>query len=302
MLEHLMVPLDGSAFAESALPAAATLGAQFGASVTLLHVLEERPPAQVHGVPHLQDVAQAEAYLSEVARWLTDRGVEAAIHVHSPGTAVAKGITDHVSELEADMVILCSHGGKGVRGFISGRVAQQVLFSRKVPVLVMPTLPQPRSRTFSVQNVLVPLSGDASAEAALDAAAELVTGGGEITLARVVPTVETASGMSGAATRLLPKAAEALLDTEVSEAMEYLRRLGTRLKSAVTPVRTVVLRGDPARELAALASEGSVDLIVLATHGRKGVSAMWAGSVGARLVGRLDVPVLLIRLEREIET
>ncbi len=298
MFSHLLVPLDGSALAESALPVAVALGAESSTQVTLLHVLEESPPAQVHGASHLQEPGQAEAYLSEVEKWLTDRDVKATVHVHSPGTDVSKGITDHVRELEADLVVLCTHGGKGLRGFIFGRIAQQVLSNSNVPVLVVPTFPQPRSQSFSAKHVLVPLNGEPAAEAALDHAVDLVASGGELTVVQVVPTVETATGTSGAATRLSPKAAEALLEAEAIEATKYLANVRARMESPTLSVRALVARGDSSRELLAIARESGVDLIVMATHGRKGVSAIWAGSVGARLVEQRDIPVLLVRMDR----
>lgn len=298
MFSHLLVPLDGSALAESALPVAVALGAESSTQVTLLHVLEESPPVQIHGASHLQEPGQAEAYLSEVERWLTERDVKATVHVHSPSTEVAKGITDHVRELQADLVVLCTHGGKRLRGFIFGRIAQQVLSNSSVPVLAVPTFPHPRSKSFSAKHVLVPLNGELTAEAALEHATDLVTDGGELTLVQVVPTVETTTGTSGAATRLAPKAAEALLEAEATEATKYLANVRARMKGPKLNVRALVARGDSAREILAIARESSVDLIAMATHGRRGVSAMWAGSVGARLVEQRDIPVLLIRMDR----
>jgi len=59
MYRHLLVPLDGSPLAESALPAAVRIAGMFGAEVTLLHVLEVRPPSTVHGAKHLADAGAA---------------------------------------------------------------------------------------------------------------------------------------------------------------------------------------------------------------------------------------------------
>ena len=61
-------------------------------------------------------------------------------------------------------------------------------------------------------------------------------------------------------------------------------------------VTAVVGRGDPVRTLADAVRQRQVDVIVMATHGRSGVSAVWAGSVASRLVGTGATPVLLIRI------
>jgi nucleotide-binding universal stress UspA family protein len=72
---HLLVPLDGSPLAEAALPAAVALGQRSSARLTLLHVLERRAPATIHGHRHLTNLAEAEAYLGEVAAGFAAAGV-----------------------------------------------------------------------------------------------------------------------------------------------------------------------------------------------------------------------------------
>ena len=60
MFKHLLVPLDGSPLAEAALPAAAYLAQKLGASVTLLHVIEQDAPQEIHGERHLTDPDEAQ--------------------------------------------------------------------------------------------------------------------------------------------------------------------------------------------------------------------------------------------------
>jgi nucleotide-binding universal stress UspA family protein len=57
-----------------------------------------------------------------------------------------------------------------------------------------------------------------------------------------------------------------------------------------------VCRGDTLSALAAEAAETGVGLVVMATHGRAGVQAIWAGSVATRLLARARVPLLLLRM------
>jgi nucleotide-binding universal stress UspA family protein len=58
-----------------------------------------------------------------------------------------------------------------------------------------------------------------------------------------------------------------------------------------------VSRGSVAPSLAEAATEPGIGLIVMATHGRSGLQALWSGSVAAQVLGRTRVPVLLIRAE-----
>ena len=79
---RFLVPLDGSRLAETVLPVVQQVASRFHAQVTLLHIMEEHPPAVIHGEPHLTGVAQAQAYLEEVAIGLRSSAIPVEIHVH----------------------------------------------------------------------------------------------------------------------------------------------------------------------------------------------------------------------------
>ena len=67
MFKNLLVPLDGSRMAESALAAAAYLAPKLRARVTLMHCIERAAPETVHGERHLREPEEARAYLEEAA-------------------------------------------------------------------------------------------------------------------------------------------------------------------------------------------------------------------------------------------
>ncbi|MEZ4620068.1 MAG: universal stress protein [Caldilineaceae bacterium] len=74
MIQHILVPLDGSRLAEAALPVAMGLAAQLRTRVTLLHIIEQNAPASVHGEPHLTTAAAAHTYLTAaVGVWQISR-------------------------------------------------------------------------------------------------------------------------------------------------------------------------------------------------------------------------------------
>ncbi len=128
MIEHLLVPLDGSRLAEATLPAAISLGERLRARVTLLHVLERRAPTTIHGERHLAVAPEAEAYLNGVASRFADAGVPVDTHVHpNPEGDVGASIAAHAAELGADLIVLCTHGEGGMRGWLSGSLAQHVV-------------------------------------------------------------------------------------------------------------------------------------------------------------------------------
>jgi nucleotide-binding universal stress UspA family protein len=79
------------------------------------------------------------------------------------------------------------------------------------------------------------------------------------------------------------------------DAETYLKQLGDRFKYENVKVRWEMLTGDPAETLADYAKKNQADLILMATHGRSGVSRWVWGSVADRLLRSACVPVLMVR-------
>lgn len=306
MYRRLLVPLDGSVLAESVLPVVQRIARLGDASVILLHVLERGAPAEVHGERHLQAVDEAEQYLRTVADRLRATGLTVEYHAHEvPEGDVPRSIASHVSEEEADLIVLCTHGSGGVRQLLSGSMAQQVLKRGSTPVLlaraseVRPsagTEPAAATPEFAPERVLVPLDGTAAAEMAIEPAAELAHAlRAALHLVMVVPTPSTVRGEAQALRQTMPTATRAVLDVEVQEAGTYLEEVARRLRRGGLSVSTEVRRGSITEALADEAAEPGVGLVVVATHGRAGVQAIWAGSVTARLLARTRAPLLLLR-------
>jgi nucleotide-binding universal stress UspA family protein len=298
MFTHLIVPLDGSPLAESVLPAAVAVATRLQAHVTLLHVIERAAPAKVHGERHLTQKADADTYLAEVAVRLSSAGIDSNAEVVQVDGDVANTIAARASQLGADLVVLCTHGRRGVRGFLYGRVAQQVLSHLAVPVLLLPPAKDTAKPTdFEIHRVLLPLEWTHQADETIAAACAIASAfSAEVLLITVVPTVNTMSGSRGAALRLLPNTAAAVLDDEVGRAQDYLSNVREKLATAGVRSEAMVERGEPFRILADTSARRDVDAIVMATHGRAGVSVVWSGSIAARILERTPLPILLIRV------
>jgi nucleotide-binding universal stress UspA family protein len=293
VFDHVLVPLDGSRLAESVLPAAQALARRFGSRVILLHVVEAHPPADVHGERHLATVAEAGAYLAAIARVFEPEAV--TVHVHGPDEGgVAALITRHVAEFSAGLTALCTHGSGGARDLLYGSVAEQVLGQGTTPVLLIKPTDHPS--TFSCERILVPLDGSGPSEAALPAATLLAEAfGARLNLLTVVPTVATVPTDRAPAALLLPTATAASLEIEEDAAAAYLNGLVVRLRGEGLAVSGEIGRGDPALEVVEAADRSAVGLLVMATHGRSGIGAVWAGSVASRIVARCRRPMLLVR-------
>lgn len=297
MFRHLLVPLDGSRLAETVLPAAAELAARMGAELTLLHVVEPEAPAHVHGDRHLTGREEAARYLEELRGWVAERTVTANARVEVSRGDVAERIGREAATIGADLVALCTHGGRGVRGLLFGRVAQQVLARGRVPVFLMPPSARGREAAFVCQRVLVPLDGTQASEGVLPAAEALAQAfDATLVLESVIPTLATIRGVRGATARLMPLMGAAVLDEEASDAAVYLGQVVARLEEAGVAVEGVVERGEPVRVLEEAAARHDTDVFAMATHARAGVAAIWEGSTAARLLEKSGKPLLLVRI------
>lgn len=297
-ITSILVPLDGSRLSEETLEPAMAIAGRLGAAVTLLHVLEHGAPATVHGEAHLIDATAAETYLSGLAERLRASGGTIATHVHAnPEHDVSRSIVEHAAELGSDLVVLAAHGAGGIRGFIFGRVAQQVLRRGTCPVFMVQVAEgSAESAPFACGVVALLLDGTAEAESALPASLALAAGFGALLhLIRATPTVWTVGGDRAASATLIPGTARAVLDLEAEEAQGYLARIAASLAGRGTEVRTSVVRGDAAGATVAEARRIGADVLALATHGHQGLSGVWAGSTGSKVLGRFTRPVLLVR-------
>ena len=300
MYRRLLVPLDGSRLAETVLVVVERLAAVYKATVVLLHVIERGAPATVHGERHLRTAVEAQTYLEGLAARLSAGAIVVETHAHDvPEGDVARSIVAHAEEGGADLIALCTHGGGGLRDLLVGSIAQQVLRRGTTPVLLTRPDPSGDAPPFAPRTVLVPLDGTAAAEVAL-ATAQDVAGhvGAALHLVMVVATLGTVRGERQALAQALPMATRAELDLEGEDAQRYLDEVADRLRAGGTVVTTEVRRGNTLSALAAEAAEAGVGLVVMATHGRAGVQAIWAGSVATRLLARtrVRVPLLLLRM------
>jgi nucleotide-binding universal stress UspA family protein len=293
----LLLPLDGSDLAESALPAGLYFSQLFGASITLFHVIEKNAPDHVHASRHLTNAGEAEIYLKDTVARYIPAGIPVEQHVHSSAAPdVARSIVEHAAELQPDLIILCAHGYGGARDWLIGNIAQQVISRGSTPVLLLhPHQPPRPGEVFSCRSILLPMDGVPDHERSATLAEEIaVRSGATVHLATVVPTPGTLSGERAATGKLLPVATAAALELAEEGAGDYLATQRERLKGMGLNAGAQVLRGDPATELTNLACGRKDDMIVLGTHGKAGSSAFWNRSVTARVLGKIDTPALLI--------
>lgn len=296
MFKHILVPLDGSPLAEAALSAARYLAEQFNARLTLFHVVEEDAPEQVHGQPHLTGSAQAQAYLEGIRQGTLAGLQQTECHVHETATAqVVESIINHAEELGHDLVVMCSHGKGRSLHLLLGSIAQQVLAGGTVPVVIIHPDEAGAPRPFHCTRLLVPLDDNPDHQQILPVAADLARAcQAELHLVTVIPQYSSLMGGFRDSARTMPATTTRMLDMACQEAEQRLVQLIAQLSTHGIPAAHHVLRGDPATTIAKAAELASIDLILLASHGKTGMDAFWAGSVAHGVCSRSRCPLLLV--------
>ena len=145
------------------------------------------------------------------------------------------------------------------------------------------------------QHIMVPLDGSEEAECVLPHVEAIATGCNisRLTLVRVIEPLKLPGGVES---RINPEERERLEKDSVNIAEEYLNNVTKRLKDAGISAESKVLWGkDVIDELVDYADESGVDLVVIATHGRSGVSRWVWGSMADRILRSASMPVLMVR-------
>lgn len=295
-VERILVPLDGSALAEAVLAPAGELATLLDAELVLLHVVERGAPTQVHGQPHLHHAGDAGRYLHGVAEALRQRGVRAVTHVHEPAIGdVAESIAQHAAELAVGLILLCTHGSGGLRGLLLGSIAQQTLRLTTRPVLVV--RPGGPPDVLAGDRWVVALDPVVHGPGALPLTTLLARKcGAQLHLLTVVPTRTRLPAERAVHAIFSPSATADVLEMEAEDARRYMEALSETLRGEGLEASTELRRGSATRETLDVLSSRGAALLVIATHGRAGVTGVLSGSFAAAVVPRVSIPVLLVPL------
>jgi nucleotide-binding universal stress UspA family protein len=144
MYREILVPLDESKFAELALPHASAIAKAFGARITIVTVVEQAiiqcdtgtvGPAICVPIDTKDESQIAADYLSQIATELTAEGVNAQSAVIQGDPDLA--ICDYAQEHSIDFIVMSTHGRSGVKRWVYGSVADRVLQTSTIPVMLV---------------------------------------------------------------------------------------------------------------------------------------------------------------------
>ncbi|HEX6005897.1 MAG TPA: universal stress protein [Burkholderiales bacterium] len=143
MFKHILLPTDGSPLSEGAVLGGIGLARALGARVTALHVIPPfhlmtyRPGKleQTREEYEQESAAVAEGLLAFVAKAAADRGVACETLIEGRDD-IYRAIIDVAMARACDLIVMASHGRRGIAGLLMGSQTQHVLTHGRIPVLV----------------------------------------------------------------------------------------------------------------------------------------------------------------------
>ena len=269
MYSYTVVPLDGSRLSERALRPAAELARRFESTITLVTVVATDAGA-VEGTKYLHETA------NELGAAVGDVRVVVGV---DPAHEIGQVVADH----PGSFVCMGSHGRSGIDQALLGSVAEDVIRTTTVPVVLVG--PHARLSPPTFEKLVVCLDGSSYSEAVLPLAASWATAlGMKLWLVNAVepdapeqlPSEETRRDTGG---RILKS--------------DYVQALATSLD---VEANWDVLHGDKAATaIVAYTATASTSLVAMTTHGRTGLARVAIGSTAAKVVHDSACPVLVVR-------
>jgi nucleotide-binding universal stress UspA family protein len=329
MFQRILVPLDGSQRAELALPVAARLAHASGGVVMLIQIVQALAEFEVGAIapttwaPAVRPIErkEASAYLGKVAASESLAGVATETGVYAGPVAAMLLLAARTRG--ADLIVMTTRGLSGFTRWALGSVAEKVAQLSPVPVLLlrepggMPLLSAERT---GLLTALVALDGSGFSEASLIPASEIALAlaapsPGALHLVRVLETVDAATlGAVGVGQYL---SAEETQAWALRQAKAYLEETAERLRqrlggrsphvtwSVVVHPQFGTHEADVASAILRAAEEGEpvegataptrCSMVVMATHGRTGLSHMLLGSITQRVLRTTTLPLLVVR-------
>lgn len=299
----ILFPTDFSVYANYAFNYAVGLAKKRGGTVHLLHVLDVNLFSLGSGAgiwlagSDMERVEQAmrehaETRLAHLVDHANEHGVVAKPHVvkGNPGQA----ISTHASQLGCGLIVLATHGRSGLDHLVFGSTAERVVRESPIPVMAVKhpehEFVEPLEHEVDLKRVLFPTDFSPYSEKGMPYAVHLCKEFGATLVLLHINDLPL----------ILPEYLPELSTSPTQDLEQYGKESLERLSAQVTevPVETMQATGRPHTEIAKIVDEQDIDLVVMPTHGRSGISHLLLGSVAEKVIRAANCPVLTVRPDK----
>ncbi len=288
---------DGSKESDSALRYAAFFAKKYGAEILSLFVSEIHfPITSLYPIPEdtiLEIVEKTEkkfeSKFKRVSARLGDRGIKSTYKILRSGAV--EGILKTIKSGKCDLVVMGKHGRGFIERSIIGSNTAKVI--RQSPIPVLSVKGAGRKSISKIENILVPVDVSDTAEAAISYALEhAVLLNASVTLLYVFWLDSNAYDIPPSMVKKFIETSHKKLDRRANMAEKKFKEK----KKAKPSLSTEVIHGvNPALAIKDYASRNKFDLIIMNTHGRKGIKRLVLGSEAERVIREAPCPVLVVR-------
>lgn len=305
-MKRILVGTDFSPESHQALAHALRIARRLDATLLLAHAGTHIEPTAAALAPesaalieYQKIVAEHEVEnrtrLSQLVREVQAQGFKAEEHLIDGFADTA--LRDAAEALNADLVVIGTHGRTGLKRLLLGSVAERVVrLCRRHVMVARPAGLEDAAPGAAYRRVLVPTDFTPLAERAFDIALSLVDAGGEVELFH--------SWHLPLSTTMVPgRAGEAAIEpvrVSIEEgARSKAQALIERHSGAGARITVTVFNEAPSRAISERAEEGHHDLIVMGGHGHRGLSRWILGSVAEATVRHAPCSVLVVHASGE---
>ena len=300
-IDTILHPTDFSDCSKGALAHAIRMARRHDAVLHLLNVAPSLGDDPVRAAYTLgagadeqyEEVAQkAQAMMAEL---LDEAGADdmEVTTAHERGIAPGPVIIDYVEEQDVDLIVMGTHGRRGVGRFVIGSVTEEVVRQANCSVMTVRSADKEITPP-TIDRLLVPVDLSEFTvplyRAALDVAA---TYSAHIDLLHVVEPLPFPVPLVGAIT------IHDLVPDPTKRSAEQLTHLSSAITHPDVTVTSHTEEGHAAQTIVEQADALNSDLIMMASHGLSGIEGFLLGSVTARVVRRAACPVFVARVQPE---
>lgn len=292
-IQTILMPTDFSDCSNAALDYALFLAQRHSAELHLLHAsvlhAPDPPSLEESKYPPLEEIAARLDAIAEgeMGRLIAEHGDDrlSIREVTRRSVAAAPAIVEYADDEDIDVIVMGTHGHRGVRRWFLGSVTEEVIRTAERPVFTIGNVAAARGLR-AIERIVVPFDFSDDARHSLEVAAELAA------------STESAIDLVHVCAPMVPTAAEVgapSVDTlypDSSEIEAHLQRIVGEVPDV--SIETHVLQGPIAVSLADFAERRQAQLIVIGTHGLSGIPRLMLGSVTERIVRTATCPVLVL--------
>jgi nucleotide-binding universal stress UspA family protein len=296
-LTRILFPTDFSRRSERSLDMALELAERFGAELHMLHAIvlhADDPNDPAHLFPDPEEIRRR---LEEIAdrRMATSlerragRGVT-VVRERRRGISAAPVILEHADEIGADLIVMSTHGRRGIEHVLLGSVTEEVVRLAPCPVLTVRSDAEVEEVP-TIRSILVPVDFSDHAGVAVAHARELADSfGAALDVLHVFERPIHPEIYLGGMPLETPEFAA--VEGSLKEALETFAREagGPDVETSIH-----VMEGRAVPGILEFAAEAGSDLVVIATHGLTGMAHVLLGSVAEKVVRRASCPVLTVK-------